>query len=97
MAEIHKNVSLARGVWTDVTAALSIAVNDTWGLEATDAAVELVETDSATAPAVATRGQRLFPGTSAREADVLEWTRASGRHLWARASGAAVLIAAPVD
>ena len=97
MAEIHKNVPLAAGVWTDLTAAFAIAVDTKWGFEAVGAAVELVETDSSDAPAEATRGQRIFPGTSTRQGDQLEWTRASGRTLWARAGGPAVVVAAPVS
>ena len=97
MAEVHRNVPLAAGVWTDLVAALSIEANARWGFEVQDAAVELVETDSAVAPAATTRGQTIFPGTSSRPGDAIEWARPSGHVLWARAGGPAVIVAAPVD
>ena len=97
MAEVHKNVALAAGVWTELTTPLGIAADARWAFEPADASVEMIETDSADPPAADSRGQRLFPGSAARPGDVRPWTRAAGRRLWARAATDATLVAAPVE
>ena len=78
---------------TDVGAAAGWTAGAEYTVEALDADVTLVETASADAPAVTTRGHLLQPGTTRRPADVRLVTAAAGVHLWAWAPyGPAVLV-----
>lgn len=96
MADVHLNVPVPADMWTDATTALSIPAGARWGFEAVGAPVEAFETDSADEPSAGKRGQSIFPGSPARRADRLPWTREAGRYLWFRGAGSdAVVVAAP--
>lgn len=74
----------AAGGWTEVVAALSLTVGESYLVEPRGAAVEVVETDSA-GPAAGARGRILFPGRADRPVDVRRYTVAAGVELHARA------------
>ncbi len=97
MAELTKNHPLAAADgWVEVTGPLGIGEGERWVLEVAGDAVEAVVTDSNDAPAAATQGQLLFPGTHARAADLRVNTRGTGEYWWVRSAGDSTVIAAAV-
>ena len=78
---------------TDVGSAAGWTAGTEYSLEALDADVIIVETASASAPPITTRGHVMQPGTTRRPADIRLVTAAAGTHLWAWAPyGPAVLV-----
>lgn len=81
----------------NVTAGLNLATGSTYLLEARDAPVELFEVGAANqaaadAAALPSDGVVLHPGTIRRAADRLEHVGEADEWLYARSSGAAVLV-----